>query len=110
MRVVISRKGWGGPDKEGHVTVAIGPIVIGNDNQPRIGKVTAVKRLTIHSKQEQTVFLPAPGPRFRVEITIDPTFVPQELAPNVIDNRELGALVNYEFLPARKAAHKKLKR
>jgi hypothetical protein len=107
MRVVISRKGWGGPDKAGHVTIAIGPIVIGNDNQPRIGKVTAVKRLTIHSKKEKIVLLPTPGPRFRVEITIDPTFVPQELAPNVVDNRQLGALVDYEFL---QAAHKKLKR
>jgi hypothetical protein len=110
IRVVISRKGWGGPDKPGHVTIAIGKIVIGNDNQPTIGTPTAVRHLVIHSKQEQQVVLQAPGPRFRVEVTVDPTFVPQLLAPNVIDNRHLGALVDYEFLPPRKAAHKKLKR
>jgi hypothetical protein len=110
IRVVISRRGWGGPDKPGHVTIAIGRIVIGNDNQPRIGKPTAVKQLTIHSKDEQVVTLPTPGPRFRVEVTVDPTFVPQQLSPNVLDNRQLGALVDYEFLPGRKAAHRKLKR
>jgi hypothetical protein len=110
VRVLISRKGWGGPDKAGHVTIAIGKIVIGNDNQPTIGTPTAVRHLVIHSKQAREVVLPAPGPRFRVEVTIDPTFVPQLLAPNVIDNRHLGAVVDYTFLPPRKAAHKKLKR
>jgi hypothetical protein len=110
VRVLISRKGWGGPDKEGHVTIAIGKIVIGNDNQPTIGTPTAVRHLVIHSKQAREVVLPAPGPRFRVEVTIDPTFVPQLLSPNVIDNRHLGAVVDYTFLPPRKAAHKKLKR
>jgi hypothetical protein len=110
VRVVISRKGWGGPDKPGHVTIAIGKIVIGNDNQPTIGIPTAVRHLVIHSKQEKEVVLQAPGPRFRVEVTVDPTFVPQVLAPNVIDNRHLGALVDYAFLPSRTAAHKKLKR
>jgi hypothetical protein len=110
IRVVVSRRGWGGPDKPGHVRIAIGKIVIGNDNQPVIGTPTAVRHLVIHSKQQKDVVLPAPGPRFRVEITIDPTFVPQVLAPNVIDNRHLGALVDYEFLPLRKATHKKLKR
>jgi hypothetical protein len=110
IRVVISRKGWGGPDKPGHVRIAIGKIVIGNDNQPAIGTPTAVRHLVIHSKQEQEVVLQAPGPRFRVEVTVDPTFVPEVLSPNVIDNRHLGALVDYEFLPPRKAAHKKLKR
>jgi hypothetical protein len=110
VRVVISRKGWGGPDKPGHVAISIGKIVIGNDNQPVIGTPTAVRHFVIHSKQEKEVVLQAPGPRFRVEVTVDPTFVPEVLAPNVIDNRHLGALVGYEFLPPRKAAHKKLKR
>ena len=110
VRVLISRRGWGGPDKEGHVTIAIGKIVIGNDNQPTIGTPTAVRHLVIHSKQAREVVLRAPGPRFRVEVTIDPTFVPQLLAPNVIDNRHLGAVVDYMFLPPRKAAHRKLKR
>jgi hypothetical protein len=39
-------------------------------------------------------------------VTITPTFVPQELAADQNDRRELGAKVGYKFLPARKAAHK----
>ena len=81
-----------------------------DDPTPPGDRPTVVRHLVIHSKQLQEVVLPAPGPRFRVEVTIDPTFVPQLLSPDVIDNRNLGALVDYEFLPPRKAAHKKLKR
>ena len=107
IRVLVSREEWGGPDKPGHVTVKIGPIVIGDDNQPHIDKPTAVERFDIHSKQTVPVVFHAPGPRFRVEVTISPTFVPLELSPQTeSDNRELGAKVRYVFLPPRKAAHK----
>ena len=75
IRIILSRKGWGGPDKPGHVTVALGPIVIGDDNQPHVGTPAVVRRITIHSKQQVTVVVKAPGPRFRVEVNIDPTFV-----------------------------------
>jgi hypothetical protein len=106
LRVVVSRAAWGGPNKTGHVTVAIGPIVIGDDKQPHLGKPTEVKHFDIHSKEEIPLVLRAPGPRFRVEVTITPTFVPKELAPDQSDNRQLGAKVSYVFLPPRKAAHK----
>jgi hypothetical protein len=107
VRVIISRKDWGGPDKPGHVTVKIGPIVIGDDKQPHIGRPTAVERFEIHSKREIPVVLEAPGPRFRVEVTISPTFVPIELSPQTeSDNRQLGAKVSYVFLPPRKAAQR----
>jgi hypothetical protein len=106
VRVTVSRKAWGGPNKTGHVTVAIGPIVIGDDKQPHLVTPTTVERFDIKSKREVSVVLDAPGPRFRVEVTITPTFVPQELAADQNDRRELGAKVGYRFLPARKAAHK----
>jgi hypothetical protein len=105
IRVVVSRAAWGGPNKTGHVTVAIGPIVIGDDRQPHLVKPTEVKHFDIHSKEEIPLVLRAPGPRFRVEVTITPTFVPKELSPGESDNRQLGAKVSYVFLP-RKAAHK----
>jgi hypothetical protein len=105
IRVVVSRVPWGGPNKTGHVTVAIGRIVIGDDKQPHLGKPTAVRRFDIHSKEQIPVVLNAPGPRFRVEVTITPTFVPIELSPDQTDRRHLGAKVSYVFLP-RKAAHK----
>jgi hypothetical protein len=107
IRIIVSRAAWGGPNKTGHVTVAIGPIVIGDDKQPHIGKPTAVKHFPIHSKEEIPVVLNAPGPRFRVEVTITPTFVPAELSPtDQTDRRELGAKVSYVFLPPRKATQK----
>jgi hypothetical protein len=107
VRVTVSRAAWGGPNKTGHVTVAIGPIVIGDDKQPHIGKPTAVKRFDIHSKEEVPLVLKAPGPRFRVEVTITPTFSPAELTPGFsTDNRQLGAKVSYVFLPPRKAAQR----
>nr|MDP9303248.1 hypothetical protein [Actinomycetota bacterium] len=106
IRVIVSRAAWGGPNKTGHVTVAIGPMVIGDDKQPHLGKPTDVKRFEIRSKKEVPVVLNAPGPRFRVEVTITPTFVPKALSSDQTDNRHLGAKVSYVFLSPRKAAHK----
>lgn len=106
LRVVVSRREWGGPDKFGHVTVRLGPIVIGDDNQPHVGEPALVRRFEIHSKGEMRLVLPTPGPRFRVEVTITPTFRPRELSPQTTsDNRDLGAKISYAFLP-RKAAHR----
>jgi len=106
MRVVVSRREWGGPDKFGNVTVKLGPIVIGDDNQPHVGEPALVRRFEIHSKGEVRLVLPVPGPRFRVEVTITPTFRPRELSPQTTsDNRDLGAKISYAFLP-RKAAHR----
>jgi hypothetical protein len=107
VRVVVSRKSWGGPDKTGHVTIRIGPITIGDDKQPHVVRATETRRFDIHSKQERIVVLDAPGPRFRIETTIAPTFVPLQLSPQTeTDARQLGAKVTYEFLPPRKAAHR----
>jgi hypothetical protein len=92
--------------KTGQVTVAIGRIVIGDDKQPHLGKPTDVKRFDIHSKEQISVGLKAPGPRFRVEVTITPTFVPAQLSSDQTDRRQLGAKVSYVFLPPRKATHK----
>jgi hypothetical protein len=101
VRVLVSRAAWGGPNVTGHVTVAIGPIVIGPDKQPHIGKATTVKRFDIHSKEEVRVVLKAPGPQFRVEVNITPTFSPHDLAADQTDRRQLGAKVLYTFLPPR---------
>jgi hypothetical protein len=107
LRIVVSRREWGGPDKAGHVVVRLGRIVIGDDKQPHVVKATATRRFDIHSKEVVTLNLPTPGPRFRVEITITPTFRPAELSPQTeSDNRDLGAKILYTFLPGRKAAHR----
>jgi hypothetical protein len=107
IRVIVSRRAWGGPDKPGHVTVKIGPIIIGPDRDPHVGLPAVTKTFDIHSKGEEVLMLKAPGPRFRVEVTITPTFRPIELSPQTSsDNRDLGASVRYVFLPPRKAAHR----
>jgi len=106
MRVVLSGPPQGANQMTGHATVAIGPIVIGDDNQPHLGKPTEVRRFDIRSKQQRALIFRAPGPRFRVEVTMTPTFVPKELSPDQGDNRHLGAQVSYVFLPPRKAAQK----
>ena len=106
IRVLVSRASWGGPNRTGHVTVRIGPITIGSDKQPHVVKATEIRRFDIHSKDEVTVVLKAPGPRFRVEVTISPTFSPKQLEPGLSDARQLGAKTSYIFLPPRKAAHR----
>ena len=106
MRIVMFGPPEGAHEMTGHATVEIGPMVIGDDKQPHLGKPTEIKRFDITSKQERVLVLDAPGPRFRVEIKITPTFVPKEIAPGASDARELGAQVRYVFLPPRKAAHK----
>ena len=103
----VSREAWGGIDKPGNITIKIGPIVIGPDKEPHVGNPAVIKKLVIHSKQVKTVTLDAPGPRFRVEVTVDPTFRPIDLSPQTTsDGRDLGAAVTYQFLLPRKAAHR----
>src|SRR5262245_22239480 len=66
VRIVVSRP-WGGPDVPGHVTVKLGPIVIGDDKQPHVGQPTTVKRFTLHANGVKHRVLPAPAPHFRAE-------------------------------------------
>jgi hypothetical protein len=95
---VVARP-WGGPDVVGHVTVRLGPIVIGNDNQPHVGKPTTVKRFDLHANGVRRLVLPVPGPHFRVEVHVTPTFRPHELDPRTGDNRDLGAKITYAYVP-----------
>jgi hypothetical protein len=103
VRIIVSRP-WGGVDVPGHVTVKLGPIVIGDDNQPHVGEPMVVKRFTLHKNGVKELALPAPGLHFRVEVSVTPTFRPRELSPQTdSDNRDLGVKITYAFL---KAAHK----
>jgi hypothetical protein len=100
MVVSVSRRLWGGPERPYHATIRMGTLAIGPDRQPKIGRVTAVKRLTfVHNYDVQTVELPSPGRRFRVEVSVEPPFVPAELLPKATsDRRELGAVIRYRFV------------
>jgi len=97
VRIRVDR---GGPDIVAHVTVRVGPIVIGDDKQPHVGEPATIKRFDVRGNDSRRLVLPAPGEHFRVETTVSPTFRPEN------DNRDLGVRVSYGYLPPRKAAHR----
>jgi hypothetical protein len=95
--VTLSRYRWCPHDKPGKATVRIGPVGIGSDNQPAIARVLETKTGVVHAcKQIGFTFVPPPFP-WRIEVTIDPTFVPHELDPSRSDARELGAVLDAGF-------------
>jgi hypothetical protein len=98
--VIVSRAAWRGPDKPGRVVVKIGTLVRGPDKQPALGRVTGVRRWTIHSGKAKAFVLPTPKPPFRVEVSISPTFRPAEYGASS-DRRQLGAQVGFGFTPSR---------
>ncbi len=98
VEVTVSRTFWGGEDVPGNVLIRTGTVIEGEDGGPRIGEVTATRRWTIHSSRFRTFFIPTPGPTFRVEIRIEPTFSPSDFGQP--DIRQLGAQVSFRFHPS----------
>jgi hypothetical protein len=97
--VKLSRERWCPHDKPGKATVRIGTVGIGPDKQPAIERVTGTWTTTLHACVADGVsFAPPPGP-WRVEVEIEPTFVPRELDPSRHDQRELGAVFEARFQP-----------
>jgi Dolichyl-phosphate-mannose-protein mannosyltransferase len=81
--------------------VAIGNVIRGPDKQPHLGRKVAVYRGRLTSTKDLVFKIPAPGPRFRVEVHVAPTFKPIDVTNGRLsDARELGAQVSYTFKPA----------
>ena len=80
------------------MTVTVGKLVR-RDKQPAIGRVTAVRRWTLHTGERRTFAIPTPKPPFRVEVSVSPTFVLAEIDSRSSDRRHLGAQVGYSFRP-----------
>jgi hypothetical protein len=93
--VSVSRVG-GGSELFAKVEIRVGRLVIDEHHQPSMGEVMERRAWSFGDKEEPThVFtIPTPPPPFRVEVTVDPTFVPSES-----DTRELGAQVAFGFRP-----------
>ena len=90
---------------DGRVRIRMGTLVIGKDAQPHIGRITKTVVASNKANDTKTFTVPTPGARFRVEVAVGPLFVPAKLYPGVSsDQRELGAITSYTFVP-RKAAH-----
>ncbi len=98
---VLSRVASCGKDYPGRATVRIGTVGIGADKEPRIARVTDVWHGVVHRCKATGFSLPVPRKPWRVEISVAPTFVPQELDPaHFSDRRHLGAVVqNLHFQP-----------
>lgn len=99
IEVSVSRAG-GGADLPATVEVLVGPLVLQN-GQPRLGRVTERRVWMFGDRDEPAhVFrIPSPPAPFRVEVWVDPTFVPAEVDPEKGDTRHLGAQVGFAFRP-----------
>jgi hypothetical protein len=102
VKLSLSRSGWCGTDVPGRVTVRLGPVAVDERDQPSIGKVTTTRRDVLHACQTLPYELPAPPGPWRIEVTIDPTFVPRELDPAQSEARQLGAVVSFDYEPREK--------
>lgn len=94
--VELSRKRWCPQDVPGKATVRIGPVTIGKQH-PEIARVTQTMTRVVHACKSITLLLGAPREPWRVEVTIEPTFVPRELDPSRSDARQLGAVLQAGF-------------
>ncbi|CAN5171668.1 hypothetical protein BH09ACT13_BH09ACT13_12650 [soil metagenome] len=99
--VKLSRRGFcvPGRDVPSRATVRIGPVTIGPDKKPALGRVTSTQTKILHPCTDEGFTLAPPTAPWRVEITIEPTFSPQEIVPSHSDSRQLGATVQAGFQP-----------
>jgi hypothetical protein len=106
LKVQISRALAGGARSHPYrVRIRLGEIAI-DHRQPVMGRVLEERTLTMPSYDAvRTVSLPSKWDRFRVEVNVDPPFVPANEFPGNGDRRQLGASVDYRFVP-RKAAQR----
>jgi hypothetical protein len=95
-KVELTRIGWcpnPGLRQTGKVTVRIGPVGIGPDKQPRIDRITEVRRFNVRDCKANGVTLTPPDVPWRMEITVAPTFRPKDVDPSSSENRFLGAVI-----------------
>jgi hypothetical protein len=98
MVVSVSRVG-GGAGIPADVDVRVGTLVFDEHQQPQIGRVTELHRWQFGDRSEpaRQFELRTPQPPFRVEVRVDPTFVPHEVDARSGDRRALGAQVAFSF-------------
>lgn len=97
LSVGVSRSTWTQADVPSHVLLRVGTLAAGPDGRPRIGRVLATRRWVIHAGASRVFSFPAPRRPFRVELHVEPTFVPKDFG--FPDERHLGALFNVRVIP-----------
>ena len=96
--VKVSRTG-GGKTVPANVTLQVGDLVIGEDTQPKLGRVRVERTVQVPRELNHEFIVDAPAAPFRAEVRVFPTFSPHALDPNSSDVRELGAQVRFKFVP-----------
>jgi hypothetical protein len=97
-RIILSRQGACGANiPTANVVVRVGTVVVRN-KQPALGPVSEVARRTLEPCALKVVVIRATVP-YHVDVTVSPTFVPAKVDPSSGDVRELGAQIQFDFLP-----------
>lgn len=99
VKVTLSRQAACFPQLEpADATVRVGSVGVNRFDQPGIARLTEVRRVKVRKCEPNPVVLRIPAGPWRVEVSLSPTFVPNELDPSLGDRRELGAVVSFERL------------
>ena len=77
----------------------VGPVGVDENDQPAISRVTARGETTVRACEAPSVLLRVPDAPWRAKVSVDKTFVPRELDPNVSDSAQLSARPTFEFVP-----------
>jgi hypothetical protein len=94
VTVSVSRENWKAESKPATVRVRIGPLGL-KAEQPVLAKVTDGRTQRITSGKRLRFVLRTPPPPFRVEVSVTPTFSPEDYG--YTDQRDLGAQVRFSF-------------
>jgi hypothetical protein len=95
LEVTLSRTGFNGDAPAGHAVLTTGTVKLANQ-QAVIAHRFDRRRVIVHNGTSQVVKIPVARTPVRVVLTITPTF-----HPNASDRRDLGAQVNFRFVPAK---------
>jgi hypothetical protein len=92
--VTLSRTGYGGSSPPAKVKLVVGAVRIDNSQEPALGTVWTVKRVTVPNGTQTTVRIPVAQTPVRLEVSI------RNVIPLSIDPRGLGAQISFAFDPA----------
>jgi hypothetical protein len=96
--VDVNRAG-GGKTLPANVRLEVGDLVIGEDTQPKLGRVRVARTFSAPNDLSHQFLVEAPPAPFRAEVRVWPPFSPHDLDPQSGDLRELGAQVSFRFVP-----------
>ena len=98
LRVVVSRRNWGGATGPSPVHVLLAPLTVNLNHQPALGRTSQQVALSIDSTQTKVCWLRAPADRFGAKVVVANKFIPHQIDPTSSDIRVLGAEVSYQFV------------